>query len=373
MDADANGATSLDECFTCPLNWDEWLAENTAQEIPDLFDGAAFDNNPCHDVNNSSIDETGHSALPHDANSPARLSSLPVRLDLSIQPRHTNSDYVVDEAMPYAEDSLGFFSTGLENMTDVELLDNGNQLLAADHSNLTYAYEGFLSENPTTLEVAGRGVFQHVEFDFDNTQALSSAATNPRLTPADLTWLCDLETSGCSNQFEATLGNASLLMTDPTSTSTALIALPLRNDSQMDNSLDWTTATAAHESSITTDQTMISGNSTTATHSHGVPPTTEQTMIPENSASGKAGADQPGLEWIAYNQESFADDSHAPRPAQIFNLQGKSLKRGRREPLTDSKRKKVAEMRKLKACLLCKMQKKPVRQFHSIVLGEFIC
>lgn len=71
------------------------------------------------------------------------------------------------------------------------------------------------------------------------------------------------------------------------------------------------------------------------------------------------GQNQPCLGWIGYDQSSFAPDTGAPKPIHTCDLPS-NRKRGRREPLTESKRKKVAEMRELRSCLLCKMKKKDV-------------
>lgn len=69
---------------------------------------------------------------------------------------------------------------------------------------------------------------------------------------------------------------------------------------------------------------------------------------------------QPHLGWISYDQSSFTENAIAPRPVHTCDLP-ENRKRGRREPLSESKRKKSAEMRNLKSCLLCKMKKKDVR------------
>ena len=77
--------------------------------------------------------------------------------------------------------------------------------------------------------------------------------------------------------------------------------------------------------------------------------------------SDKKGQHQPSLGWISYDQSSFTENTVAPRPVQTCDLPD-NRKRGRREPMTDSKRKKIAEMRQLKSGLLCRMRKKKVQQ-----------
>ncbi|MCJ1368076.1 hypothetical protein MMC16_007215 [Acarospora aff. strigata] len=65
------------------------------------------------------------------------------------------------------------------------------------------------------------------------------------------------------------------------------------------------------------------------------------------------------VQWISYDQSSFANNTIAPRPDHTCDPPA-ARKRGRCEPFTEAKRKKIAEMRKLKSCLLCRMMKKEV-------------
>ncbi len=81
---------------------------------------------------------------------------------------------------------------------------------------------------------------------------------------------------------------------------------------------------------------------------------------PTVMASHTADLDRSDLGWIAYNQSSFAGRNPSPKPFQVCEGPDKVLKRGRHEPLGKSKRNKIAEMRKVRACLLCKMKKKEV-------------
>ncbi|KAI9880279.1 MAG: hypothetical protein M1830_004398 [Pleopsidium flavum] len=76
--------------------------------------------------------------------------------------------------------------------------------------------------------------------------------------------------------------------------------------------------------------------------------------------SDEAETNRSGLGWVRYDQTSFNKSDVAPRPVHVCDLPEITRKRGRREPLTELKRKKTAEMRKLKSCLMCRMKKKDV-------------
>jgi len=80
----------------------------------------------------------------------------------------------------------------------------------------------------------------------------------------------------------------------------------------------------------------------------------------KDTVSDEAETNQSNLEWVRYDQTSFINSDVALRAVHVCDLPGIGRKRGRREPLTESKRKKTAEMRKLKSCLMCKMKKKDV-------------
>lgn len=89
-------------------------------------------------------------------------------------------------------------------------------------------------------------------------------------------------------------------------------------------------------------------------------PSTQELAPKECTPSNdEKGRNQLRLGWIGYDQSSFTHDTGAPKPIHTCDLPS-NRKRGRREPLTESKRKKTAEMRELGSCLLCKMKKKDV-------------
>lgn len=115
------------------------------------------------------------------------------------------------------------------------------------------------------------------------------------------------------------------------------------------------------DTGIFTQDSMV-GNAMRTTSTLDNTQTTQSFALRDGSlVNDENEQDQPHLGWISYDQSSFANETITPRPVHTCNLPD-NRKRGRREPLADSKRKKIAEMRKLKSCLLCRMKKKDVNR-----------
>lgn len=305
--------------------WD-WLANYLGDEIPNLSDHFTVDPNSDGDQNQGN-DSTDQCASTTGCTSAFDISSLPM-------------------------------------VEDPNLLSDG---------------VGYVTEDLTMLSQGGTTMAQHAD----------QQTSIPNLdAPALSDWLADgsipdfLE-SGTYTHQEPQVYHGVALGEGFQSTSDSNIVPPLRVSSTSDNLISQMPVQdtdihgdfmhfPGHEATSPSPLRLAPAASTSA-HTSNLENAMTATTYPEISglterpdtqqsvsAENEAKSEKSNLGWVQYDQTSFASNSLAPKPIHSCHLPDNGRKRGRREPLTEAKRKRVAEMRKLKSCLLCRLRKKDV-------------
>lgn len=385
------------EPFVFPDDWDDWLAQLTGDEFPNLFDDLPDGT----DLNVGEAPSTLFDDFPNVADQ-----------HVGVRPSNLFDDYLDGAGENLSGDSLGLLddsATGVivdgrgvpSNPVDDSLI--WLDLNVYEDPDFSPSYQGALPYDTGTLslpmgtdpgflprmrradedmlqlsdfETIDQAILQNQTARFTNFEAQQSCGTE-----MDGILLSSFEYGTTNSQardvchdmaMPETWGN---VIDSPAAANCSTFATsntifgPLHSNSTDDcrtQSAGPAESTFAAtpfgpDTGISTQGSMVRNAMRTKNTVDNIQPTQSFATSEGSLVNDKKQQNQLHLGWISYDQSSFTHETIAPRPVHTCDLPD-NRKRGRREPLADSKRKKIAEMRKLKSCLLCRMKKKDVRK-----------